>query len=186
MERSMAVQHAVSIEEFEHFLADYVETDRRFELINGEIVEKMPTFLHGLIVALLTSALINYLRQNPIGHASVEARYRASADATHDVIPDLSFIVNEKGEPVSKGAAPYIPDLAVEVQSDGQSDKFMANKAAYYLANGSRMVWLVYPGTQIVEVLTPDERHLLGIDGIISGGDVLPDFRFPVRDLFSK
>ena len=182
----MAVQHAISIEEFEHFLADYVETDRRFELINGEIVEKIPTFLHGLLVLILGKAILTYLEQNPIGHAAVEARYRASDDATHDVIPDLSFIVSEKGEPVSKGAAPYMPDLDVEVQSDGQSDRFMANKAAYYLANGSRMVWLVYPEARVVEVLTPDERHLLGIDGVISGGDVLPGFSLPVRELFSK
>lgn len=79
-----------------------------------------------------------------------------------------------------------MPDLAVEVQSDGQSDRFMANKAAYYLANGSRMVWLVYPETQIVEVLTPDNRTLLNSEGIISGGDVLPGFSLPVRELFSK
>jgi Uma2 family endonuclease len=182
----MAVQHAISIEEFEHFLADYVETDRRFELINGEIVEKMPTILHGVLVLILGNALFMYLRQNPIGYATVEGRYRVLGDTMHDVIPDLSFIVSEKGEPVSKGAAPYMPDLAVEVQSDGQSDRFMANKAAYYLANGSRMVWLVYPGTQIVEVLTPDTRILLNSEGTISSGDVLPGFSLPVRDLFSK
>lgn len=182
----MAVQHAVSIEEFEHFLADYVETDRRFELINGEIVEKMPTVLHGILVLILGNAIFTYLRQNPIGHVTVEGRYRVPGYTTHDVIPDLSFNSNEKGEPVSKGAAPYMPDLAVEVQSDGQSDRFMANKAAYYLANGSRMVWLVYPEARVVEVLTQDERFVLGVDHVISGGDVLPGFTLPVRDLFSK
>ncbi len=182
----MAVQHAVSVEEFEHFLADYVETDRHFELINGEIVEKMPTFMHGFIVLLLGGALLTYLRQNPIGQASVEARYRAPGDNLHDVIPDLSFIVTEKGALVSQGAAPYMPDLAVEVQSDGQSDKFMADKAAYYLANGSRMVWLVYPKNQLVEVLTPGARFLLSAEDTLEGGDVLPGFSLAVRDLFAQ
>lgn len=182
----MAVQQAISVEEFEHFLADFIESDRRFELINGEIVEKMPTILHGIITAILTAALINYLRENPIGRAVVEGRYRTPEERIHDVIPDLSFIGNEKGEVVSKGAAPYMPDLAVEVQSDGQSDKFMADKAAYYLANGSRMVWLVYPQQRIVEVITTDARHLLTVEGNITGGDVLPGFSFPIRDLFSE
>lgn len=182
----MAVQHAVSVEEFEHFLADYLETDRHFELINGEIVEKMPTQVHAYIIAILTMAIMNYLQQNQIGRALPEARYRAPGATLHDVIPDLSFIVNEKGALVSQGAAPYMPDLAVEVQSDGQSDKFMADKAAYYLANGSRMVWLVYPKNQLVEVLTPGARFLLGTDDTLNGDDVLPGFSFPIRDLFAQ
>lgn len=182
----MAVQQAISIEEFEHFLADFIESDRRFELINGEIVEKMPTVLHGIIVLILGGALLGYLRENPIGYATVEGRYRAPGDNMHDVIPDLSFINIEKGAPVSKGAAPYMPDLAVEVQSDGQSDKFMTDKAAYYLANGSRMVWLVYPQQRIVEIITSDSRHLLTTAENISGGDVLPGFSFPIRDLFAE
>lgn len=182
----MAVQHAVSIEEFEHFLADHVETDRHFELINGEIVEKMPTQVHSYIIALLTMAIMTYLQQNRIGRALPEARYRAPGDSLHDVIPDLSFVVNERGALVSKGAAPYMPDLAVEVQSEGQSDKFMADKAAYYLANGSRMVWLVYPKNQIVEVLTPGARFLLNAEEKLDGGDVLPGFSYPIRDLFAQ
>lgn len=182
----MAVQQAISVEEFEHFLADYIESDRRFELINGEIVEKMPTELHAFITALLTGALVAYLRENPIGRALVEARFRLPGDTLHSVIPDLAFVSNEKGTPVSKGAAPYLPDLAVEVQSDGQSDKFMSDKAMYYLANGSRMVWLVYPQKRIVEVITKDARHLLTIEENITGGDVLPGFSFPIRDLFAE
>ncbi|MEP7293835.1 MAG: Uma2 family endonuclease [Chloroflexota bacterium] len=182
----MAVQHAVSVEEFEHFLADFIESDRHFELINGEIVEKMPTQLHAYIIAILTNALMNFLRINPMGRALPEARYRMSGDNTHNVIPALSFITNEKGKLVSEGAAPYMPDLAVEVQSKGQSEKFMVNKAAYYLANGSRMVWLVYPEKRIVEVLTPDFRELLTEEHTLTGGDVLPGFSLPVREIFAQ
>ncbi len=182
----MAVQQAISVEEFEHFLADFIESDRHFELINGEIFEKMPTQLHSQIIAFLTFALMLYLRENPIGRALPEARYRVVSDRVYDLIPDLSFVTNEKGAIVRKGAAPYMPDLAVEVQSDGQSDKFMVDKAAYYLANGSRMVWLVYPEKRLVEVLTQDERHLLTDDLTLSGGDLLPGFSLPLRELFAQ
>lgn len=180
----MAVQQAYTIKEFEDFVATQLE--RRFELIYGEIVEKMPTQLHAFIIAVLTAALMNYLRQNPIGRALVKARYRLPGDDQNDRIPDLCFITNEKGALVREGAAPYMPDLAVEVQSPGQSDKFMADKSAYYLANGVRMVWLVYPEKRIVEVLTPDDRRLLTDPDSIDGGSVLPGFTLAIRDIFAE
>ena len=180
----MAVQHAYTTQEFEDFIAEHSE--QLFELINGKIVKKMPTQLHAFIIAVLTAALMNYLRQNPIGRALVEARYSLPDDKLNDRIPDLSFITHEKGALVRKGAAQYMPDLAVEVQSPDQSDKLMTDKAAYYLANGTRMVWLIYPEKRIVEVLTPDDRQLLNDENILSGGDVLPNFSLPVREIFAE
>ena len=158
--------------------------DRRFELIEGELIEKMPTELHAVIVGLITYFLVGYLREKPIGHALVEARYIAPNDDANDRIPDISFITKDKGPLRAKGARTYMPDLAIEVQSPGQSDRFMVEKATFYLAHGSRMVWLIYPDRRLVEVLTPDERHLLTEDGAILGGAVLPDFSLKVRDIF--
>jgi len=158
--------------------------DRRLELIHGEIVEKMPTQLHAYIVHMLSGFLFVFLRQNPLGYALVEARYGLPDDQDNQRIPDFSFVSREKGPLVTSGPAPYMPDLAVEVQSPGQSDRLMADKAAYYLAHGSRMVWLVYPDKQLVEVLTADDRHLLTEGDSIDGGDVLPGFSLQVRDLF--
>lgn len=127
--------------------------DLRLELIDGEIVEKMPTQLHASIAAMIAHTLIGFLQQNPIGYALVEARYGLPDDAHNDRIPEVSFVSKEHGPLVETGPAPYMPDLAVEVQSPGQSDRLMSDKAAYYLANGSRMVWLVYPDRRLVEVL---------------------------------
>ncbi len=79
-----------------------------------------------------------------------------------------------------------MPDLAVEVQSPDQSDKFMVDKAAYYLANGVRMVWLIYPEKRLVEVLTPDARYLLNDADALDGGDVLPGFSLPIGEIFAE
>lgn len=182
----MAVQQAYTIKEFEDFVAQPENAEWHFELIDGEIVRKMPTQQHAFIIAILTAALMNFLSRNPLGRALVEARYRLPGDERHDLIPDLSFVTNEKGALVTKGAAPYLPDLAVEVQSPDQSDKFMADKAAYYLANAVRMVWLVYPEKQLVEVLTPDDRHLLNDADTLDGGSVLPGFSLAIRDIFAE
>jgi Uma2 family endonuclease len=176
----------VTTDEFERLLALPENAERRLELIDGEMVEKMPTQLHAYIIALLTTALINFLKQNPLGRALVEARYRLPGDKENDRIPDLSFVSNQKGELVKRGPAPYMPDLAVEVQSPNQSDKLMADKAAYYLANGSRMVWLIYPDRRLIEVLTPNDRKLLTSKDILSGGDVLPNFEVQVLDIIPE
>lgn len=77
-----------------------------------------------------------------------------------------------------------MPELAIEVQSPEQSDKFMKDKGEYYVARGSKLVWLVYPQQQIVEVLTPTERHLLTVNDTLNGGDVLPGFSLAIRDIF--
>ncbi len=170
--------------EYEAYASAHPE--KRFELIHGEIVETMPTQLHGFIVQMLSGFLFVFLRANPIGYALIEARYRLPGDDHNDRIPDLSFITLERGPIVAQGAALYMPDLAVEVQSPDQSDRFIADKAAYYLANGSRMVWLIYPDRKLAEVLTPDDRKLLIAEGTIEGGDVLPGFSVNVGDLFPQ
>ncbi|MBC8100682.1 MAG: Uma2 family endonuclease, partial [Armatimonadetes bacterium] len=130
----MIVHEKLSATQFDAFIAQPEQLNRRFELIHGEIVEKMPTQLHGAIIGLLAYFLIGYLRQNPIGYALIEARYRLPGDSENDLIPDLSFVTHAHGALVTQGAAPYMPDLAVEAQSDGQSDKFMFDKAQVYLA----------------------------------------------------
>lgn len=170
--------------EYEALIQQHPE--RRLERINGEIVEKMPTQYHGVIVYLIAGFLFNYLREKPIGHVAVEARYGLPDDDANDHIPDLSFFTRERGPIVTSGATPYMPDLAVEVQSPGQSERFLVDKGRYYLAHGSRMVWLVYPERRTVTVLTPDKQGELSDTATLKGGDVLPGFSVPVQDLFPK
>jgi Uma2 family endonuclease len=180
----MTTREKITAAQYEVFLAQPENANRRFELIFGEITEKMPTQLHAYIIQMLSGFLFVFLRANPIGYALIEARYRSQNDAENDLIPDLSFITRARGPLVRTGPAPYFPDLAVEVQSEGQSERFMLDKALLYLANGTRVVWIIYPFGQLVEVLTPTDRQLLKIDGILTGGDVLPGFSVAVRELF--
>jgi Uma2 family endonuclease len=157
--------------------------DRLFELIHGEIVEKVPTREHGIIAGNSVTEFNIYLKANPIGQAAVEARHRPTDDRHNDRIPDVSIVLGHK--PVARrGAENFIPDLCVEIQSPDDSPKLMSEKAAFYLANGAKMVWLIYPRQRIVEVLTATDRQLLTENDTIEGGDLLPGFAVPVRELF--
>jgi Uma2 family endonuclease len=47
------------------------------------------------------------------------------------------------------------------------------------------MVWLIFPEEKRVEVYEPDQDVLeLDIDRILDGGDVLPGFALPMREIF--
>jgi Uma2 family endonuclease len=180
-----------TIEEFEAFIALSENADRRFELIDGEVVEKVPTEEHGVIVSIINGEIYVYLKRNPIGRVAVEARHKMPDDRRNSRIPDLAFTSAERALPITRqGAVPQMPDLAVEVKSPDDSINLLRAKAAYYLANGSRMVWLVYPEQRLVEVYRLDVDVLLLVDNeerhdVLDGGDVLPGFELPLRDIFS-
>ena len=100
-------------------------------------------------------------------------------------VPDAAYISKQRLPEIPDQEVPIPPDLAVEVKSPSDSKRKMRQKAEKYLAFGTRLVWLVFPHEQLVEIYTPDQDVLtIGIDGVLDGADVLPGFSLPVRDIF--
>jgi Uma2 family endonuclease len=61
----------------------------------------------------------------------------------------------------------------------------MRLKAEKYINYGTRMVWLVFPDEQEVEVYLPGEDvKTVKLDGVLDGGAVLPGFALAVRNIF--
>lgn len=172
-----------TVDEFEEFISQPENRDRLFELINGEIVEKECTEEHGVIAGIIGTAFVTYKRQHKIkGHPGVSVCHHVPDDQENVYLPDVSFrLTNEP--PVEEGAVPTMPDVAVEIQSPGDSLKALREKADYYLQHGSRMVLLVLM-KRLVEVYTPDDVVILTEEDIIDGGDVLPGFKLPVKEIF--
>ncbi len=159
---------------------------RRFELIDGEIVEKMPTQLHALIANLLNAVFYMYFQRNPIGWAFSELRINLSNDDLNDTIPDISVVLKAGREFSPNEALTFMPDLAIEIKSPTDSLIKMLKKANYYLENGSKVVWLVDTQRQKVEVYTVDDTEILDSNSTLDGGDLLPDFKLPVSDLWKQ
>jgi Uma2 family endonuclease len=182
----MLTQQKVTLEEFEQFLAQQENRYRLFELINGEIVEKMPTKQYGIIAGKWIQAFNNYLDDHPIGRAGVEIRHRLPNEQQNDYIPDVSFISNDHELQVTeKGAVPQMPDLVVEIKSPDDSPLVMRAKALYYLQHGSKLVVLTFPQKQQLEVHTVESIITLSVDDVFDGGEVLPGFKLAVWKLFS-
>lgn len=172
--------------DFEAFLARPENKGRSFELINGEIVEKMPTMFHSFIQALIASALTIYLRGNPIAWALTEARSKLPGDDANDLIPDVSVVLKANRALLEKGAMPYLPDLVVEIKSPDDKLWEMRKKADYYLAHGTKIVWLVHSEKRLVYVLTATSDDTLDENDTLNGGDLLPGFTLAVKDIFPQ
>ncbi len=174
-----------TVEEFERFLRLPENLDRLFELINGEIIEKMPTEEHGLVAVNLVIALGSFVKAHKLGRVGVEVRHRLPQDNRNSRMPDVSF-TSARRPLVKVGSVPQMPELAIEIQSPDDTIKQLRAKAAYYLANGARLVWLIYPRKRLIEVysLDSDVEILLESD-LLTGADVVPDFSMPVADVFA-
>lgn len=179
-------QRQMTADEFENFVGRPENMDRLFELIDGEIVEKMPTQLHALIANFFNALLYLYKQKNPVIWAFSEVRVRLPGDKKNNRIPDLAVVLKEGRDFDPYAPLSYMPDLIIEIQSPSQSDKFMVDKAMYYLAKGTRAVWIVYPDKRLVEVLTTTDRKLLTESHVLDGGEVLPGFTVPVKDIFAQ
>ena len=176
----------IAVDDFEAFIARPENRDRNFELIDGEIVEKMPTQIHGRIAARLSHMLYSYIDKHPIGHVEVEVRYRLPDDLHYSLQPDVAFFKDIDTPAVEKGPVFRMPDLAVEIKSPDDAFRQMRKKAEYYLANGSQLVWLVFPENRQVEVYSSraNDTVTLTEQDTLDGGEVLPGFSLKVADIF--
>jgi Uma2 family endonuclease len=173
----------ITLAEFEAFSAQH--PDRRFELVHGEIIEKVPTEEHGAIVAKLIAVLYTFVAQFKLGRVTTETRHRSPTDPTNSRMPDIAFTRRERLKTlVTQGAVLHMPDLAIEVKSPDDTYKQMREKATYYLQQGAALVWLIYPEKQLVEVYTETTQDILDENDTLTGGAVLPNFTLAVREIF--
>lgn len=179
-----ARQLLYTVEEFEK-IADAPENrERLLELIDGEIVDKSPSEHCGIVIAMIGHWLLNFIIANNIkGRVVTEVRHRMPKDKRNARLPDVSYRAGSKPL-VTKGSVLQMPDLAVEVKSPDDAWKDLRAKARYYLANGTKLVWLVEPVRRFVEVYSPDDEQVLFEGDTLNGGTVLPGFEMPVSAIF--
>lgn len=173
----------LTITAFEDFLA--ANPDRLYELINGEIVEKVVTQEHAKIAGILIGELYIYLKMHPEvkAHMGPEARFSPVDDDGNDRKPDVSVHLTD-APPVKKGAVEGMPDLAVEIKSPTNTYLELREKARFYLDNGCKLVWLVYPEKGIIDVYQPKQDiQILTSEDTLDGSTILPGFSIPVKTI---
>jgi Uma2 family endonuclease len=141
----------------------------------------------------LGGRLMAYVEDHDLGAVTGEAGgfdLSTLGFADTELGPDVAFTraehVPPRSSPVYAKAWPVAPDLAVEVASPNQHRPQMAAKAQNYLAAGTRLVWVVWPRRQQVDVWRPGAKRpsARGAGDMLDGEDVVPGFNYPIADLF--
>jgi Uma2 family endonuclease len=161
--------------------------NRLFELVDGTLVEKAMGFRESLLAVSIAHLLKGVLDKNNLGIvAGADGMLRLLGKFVR--IPDVSFISLDRlpGRKLPRRPIPeLVPDLAVEVLSEANTAEEMERKFKEYFLAGVRLVWLVDPEKQTVEVFTaPDKSRMLAGDDLLTAEGVLPGFMVPVRSIF--
>ncbi len=164
---------------------------KRLELIEGVVVEMAPAGLkHGTIALRLGRMIGDYVDAHQLGvTTAAETGYILGKNVEgRDTVraPDVGFIAADKLQAdLPDGFAPFAPDLAVEVVSPGDSASDIHERVSDFLRYGTQIVWVVYPKTKSIVVHTVTNAQTLEADDTLDGGDVLPGFSLPLKDIFA-
>jgi len=160
---------------------------RHCELVEGVLVEKTMGSVESLLTVELLIALGAFVKRNRLGIVmGADGMMRLMPGLVR--IPDISFTSWDRlpgrrafRTPISDCA----PDLAIEVLSKSNSKREMDRKLREYFQAGVRLVWCVDPKTRTARVCAgPKAMTRLDGDGTLDGGEVVPGFALPLRELF--
>jgi Uma2 family endonuclease len=103
-----------------------------------------------------------------------------AADAAWVRLSDWKALTSEQQDKF----APVVPGLVVEVRSPSDRVGALRRKMEEWIRNGCRLAWLIDPIEQRATIFRSDgtvEEH--GMEGLLSGEDVLPGFVFDLSRL---
>lgn len=166
------------------------EDEYLLELDRGWLVrEPRPGAQHGWIQVRLASRLRDHVERIGLGLVVVETGIVLSEDPPTVRGPDVSFTrIDRLGADVPpEGFLRVPPDLAIEVISPSESADQIYQKVVQYLEAGVRLVWVVHPRScTVTEYRSADVIRLLHEHEELRAEDILPEFVFPLRELFAQ
>ncbi|MBI4325952.1 MAG: Uma2 family endonuclease [Chloroflexi bacterium] len=162
------------------------------EVVDGELVMSPKNdFYHGDICIRLSTALNNYVTARRLG-AVLDSSTGFWMRNQNCRAPDISFIAKARLAALgfkrsTRRFFPGAPDLAVEILSPNNARSEIDARLKDFFGSGTQIAWIINPEAECVEVCySPDKRKLLGVAASLDGEHLLPDFQFPIADLFKE
>lgn len=159
------------------------------ELVDGALVEKAMGWRESMIAMALGSIIRSFVLTRNLGVVS-------GADGFIRILrtqvrgPDVAFISWDRllGGKVPEDKVPeLVPDLAIEVLSEGNTYAEMARKRREYFHAGVRQVWMVDIEERTVAVYTDITKYeLFDETQSLNGGDILPGLEISLGALFGE
>lgn len=162
---------------------------RLSELVDGVLVEKAMGIKASVLGAVLAGFIGTFIDKDGLGVVlGADGMIRTFPDQVR--IPDVSFISWDRypGDEVpDEGISSFMPNLAVEVLSPGNTKAEMDRKLRDYFLAGVELVWMIDPEMQSAKSYTsPEDVKRIGKTGYLDGGKVLPGFRLSLKELFAS
>ena len=178
----METKKPVTIDDMYHMPKD----GQKYELVDGEVVVSPAGFYHAEIVTKIAHIFATFLDDHPIGKV-VGDNVGLIFPNGNLRSPDVSFIRMDKlpggKSPVTFGE--FVPDLAVEVLSPGDSPRHILQKIGEFLECGVSLVWLVDPKTQTVTTFRSlSQTQQFTAQDTINAEPILPGFACLVSRFF--
>jgi Uma2 family endonuclease len=170
---------------------DVHENERRLcELVDGTLVEKPTGYRESMIAGALIAFIRAFVIPRNLGIVTGESgMMKLFAGLVR--IPDVAFASWDRlpGGKVPSEPVPLLaPDLAVEILSPSNTPQEMSRKRREYFDAGVRLVWIIDLDDRTASVYTAADQTplVIGESQALEGGDVLPGFVLPLRDLFAE
>ncbi|MBI3851527.1 MAG: Uma2 family endonuclease [Verrucomicrobia bacterium] len=173
---------------YDAMLAELPETNLPIELWDGEIVmSPTPTPSHQTIVGSLYRALHDFVRDNKAGKVFLSPLDVVLSQ--HRVVqPDVFFISSANNE-VIKDRIRGVPELVVEVISQGSWKRDRVEKKALYEQVGIGEYWIVDPESRSIEVFAlvkgVYQLHSRAVDAELAKSKLLAGFRISFGQLLT-
>ncbi len=175
---ALSQQRVWTIADFQDFIARPENSDRLFELINGEMIEVSPGRTSNSQIGHRIVTVVY-----PFCEAHDLPCYTSGGDGAYNiggqvVAPDFAY----KRTPMSDDYPDPEPPLwAVEIISPTDKAVSIRTKRDIYVEAGI-LYWEIYPDLGRVDVYAPGQPlFTVSMDGALDGGDVLPGFQLPLN-----
>ncbi|MDQ3693600.1 MAG: Uma2 family endonuclease [Chloroflexota bacterium] len=162
-----------------------------WEVINGELIEMPPaSFEHSWIGMRIGRLIGNYVDAHRLGVVfGADGGVVLAKDPLTLRAPDVGYVRHDR-LPAASDAEVFLrvtPDLVVEIRSRFARSAPALAKAAMWLESGTALVWLVDAEAETVTVFAPQSGpRVVTMAETLDGGDILPGFTLPVRDIFTQ
>lgn len=159
----------------------------KYELLDGDLILSPVHANHGDICTRLLVLLATFVQKHKLGEVfDSSTGFRLSEAAV--LSPDVSFVSKARLKKILIAPDKFLygaPDLAVEVLSPSDRMRQVHLKLDRSFEFGTRLVWWVDWKKEQVHIYTPDSvGALTQVNDVLSGGEVLPGFKCPLKRMF--
>lgn len=159
------------------------------ELVDGVLVEKVMGWRESLIAIALGRYISEFVLIRNLGLVTgPDGLIRILKSQVRG--PDVTFVSWDRlpdGKVPQERVPELVPDLAVEILSEGNTYGEMARKRREYFHAGVRQVWMIDIDRRTVAVYTDIMQYqVLDESQSLSGGDILPGLEISLSVLFAE